>query len=987
MVEAGQHAVWWRTLKLRDEVLGASGANDDTTASLFRVVYGKDTTRPLYATASYYGEITHPTEQLVELLTGLAVRLGGANRDLGRALVRLDQGMGGGKSHACIGAWHLATSPEDLASTDIGREVFARAREELGADLPKHLGHPHAVVLSGDNMTPAPATDPEFDGPWAYSLYERFLWRLFAGRDDREALFERYKSFFSSKADIGEAIKAVGRPVLIIFDEILNYIGDGLEGRNNAELTAQDMAFLRALTEAVRDTPNTAMLVVMISSEKDPTTLQGDGETRRQDLEAYLQRNGESMAVNENADFTAILRRRLFEHSNEAALARAVSAAVDAFTPVLAQGNWKSKVAGILNTRWTKRFAAEVERTFPFHPQLMDLAEGEWANLSGFQQVRSTIKIFSATVSALSERAERDWTPLLIGPGDIPLSDFETRKAVLTSGLISNSKTRTNYQSIAQNDVVDLSDRAGAARVLDMARTGAPWREANPRAAERAATMIFLASIAGARGGSRRGASDPEVKAATMVPDARYGYNDADAVVRALTDADGSGLASLELFPGRGGQPPRYYLSTQQRLPMLVRAMRNTITETDRDQAIAKRATHRLRKPPFAMARFLSAQPGQSHREVLAAAELENARTTRLVVLDPAMYTLGNGTQQPTMDAVRAFLGIGEDHVPTQWASSLVFLVFAARQRGLARKAAAEYLAYERVLDGPEVEDDSDLKSQAEQGRDKALSRFDDYVERGFQHVLYLAQPDPTVERDVAQRNLDEGTLDGAKVWKVLAEAQKAFPEGKFTGRALVHNLRDSDYGRPLGEIRDAFWNTPRLGLLPGGEAELREAIYEAVRADELRIVRAGDETVVVNDLTGINFSAPTYRLARPKPKPDPKPTDPSDPRPGGRSGTGGETGSGSGEDSSTGGQDQGEDKVTSPLEQQLMFTVMKNIASDPDAAERLAQIFRRLFDTLDRGAISYLSLSIQAQLPPEQAQEIAHLVQELGIMPTLRDL
>ncbi|GAA2406051.1 DUF499 domain-containing protein [Actinomadura vinacea] len=986
MVEAGQIGVWWRTLKLREEVLGATGANDDTTASLFRVVYGKGAARPLYATASYYGKITHPTEQLTELLTGLAVRLGGgADRDLGRALVRLDQGMGGGKSHACIGAWHLATSPEDLADTDIGREVFARAREALGADLPEHLGHPHAVVLSGDNMTPAPATDPEFDGPWAYSLYERFLWRLFAGRDDRESLFEHYKPFFSSKADISEAIKAIGRPVLIIFDEILNYIGDGLEGRNNAELTAQDMAFLRALTEAVRDTPNTAMLVVMISSEKDPTTLQGDGETRRQDLEAYLQRNGETMAVNENADFTAILRRRLFEHSDQAALSHAVSAAVDAFSPVLAQGNWKSKVAGALSTRWTKRFAAEAERTFPFHPQLMDLAEGEWANLSGFQQVRSTIKIFSATVRALSERAEAGhWTPLLIGPGDIPLSDFETRKAVLTSGLISNSKTRSNYQSIAQNDVVDLSDRAGAARVLDSARTDAPWQATNPRAAERAATMIFLASIAGARGGSRRGASDPEVKAATMVPDAGYGYNDADAVIQALTDTDGSGLASLELFPGRGGQPPRYYLSTQQRLPMLVRAMRNTITEADRDQAIAQRATTRLRKGPFALARFLPAQPGRSHREVLAAAELEKARATRLVVLDPAMYTLGNGTQRPTMDAVRIFLGIGVDHVPTQWASSLVFLVFAARQRGLARKAAAEYLAYERVLDGPEVEDDGDLKSQAEQGRDQVLSRFDDYVERGFQHVLYLAQPDPTVERNVAQRNLDEGTLDGAKVWDVLAEAQKAFPRGKFTGRALVHNLRDSDYGRPLGEIRDAFWNTPRLGLLPGGEADLREAIYEAVRAGELRVVRAGDETVVVDDLTGINFNAPTYRLARPKPKPDPKPADPSDPRPGGGSGGGGETDSG---EDAAGGQDQGEDEDASPVEQQLMFTVMKNFASDPDAADRLALIFRRLFDSLDRGVMSYLSLSLQAQLPPEQAQEIAHLAEELGIRATLRDL
>ena len=35
--------------------------------------------------------------------------------------------MGGGKSHACIGAWHLATNPQVLAAEDIGRKVFEQA--------------------------------------------------------------------------------------------------------------------------------------------------------------------------------------------------------------------------------------------------------------------------------------------------------------------------------------------------------------------------------------------------------------------------------------------------------------------------------------------------------------------------------------------------------------------------------------------------------------------------------------------------------------------------------------------------------------------------------------------------------------------------------------------------------------------------------------------------------------------------------------------
>ena len=69
----------------------------------------------------------------------------------------------------------------------------------------------------------------ELDGP-ATSLYERFLWRLFS-KD--YTLYERYLPFFSDKSKIAEALKALNRPVLIIIDEVLDYVGNGLDGANN----------------------------------------------------------------------------------------------------------------------------------------------------------------------------------------------------------------------------------------------------------------------------------------------------------------------------------------------------------------------------------------------------------------------------------------------------------------------------------------------------------------------------------------------------------------------------------------------------------------------------------------------------------------------------------------------------------------------------------------------------------------------------------
>lgn len=981
---------WWDALKLRDEIFDSSGQPGGLQVSLYRAIHGQGADRPKYADSGYYGKITEPTAQLVELLAQIAIRLGGGRQDQGRALIRLDQGMGGGKSHACIGAWHLATDPPGLATEDIGRQVFDQAEAALGQPLPRDLNRPHAVVMSCDNMTPGSRV-PEQDGEWAFNLYERFLWRLFADLRDQQDRFEGYRQHFASKAKIEEALRSLNRPVLIIFDEILNYIGDGLEAVGDQQLTAQDMAFLRALTEAVTSVPNVSMIVVMINSEKDPTTLQGGGEARRADLESYLQRQGPvATSVNENADFTSILHRRLFATPvSQAASDQAVSEATAALRPVLEQDTWKSRVFGKLNGNWTRRFEAEVARTFPFHPQLMDLAETEWANLAGFQQVRSTIMIFAATVQALAERAKREeWVPLLIGPGDLPLSNDLVRRAVIGSGLIKDTKTQGNYRSIAQSDIVNLEDADGAARRLDLSRTGTPWADSNPRAAERAATMMYLASIVGSRGGSLRGASDPEVKAATMVPDPAYEYAEADSVVLEVVDVEARGLATVEIIEGRGGQPRRYFLSTQQRLPMLIRAMRNTVTDEERHEAVAERARALLKADQFAEARFVPDIADQSHRGVLVAADLDKPRATRLFALDPARFTVGNGTQRDTIDAVTAVLGLGPDPVAVQWAPSAVFLVASARGAALAGGKAAEYVAYQKVLTGPEIETDDEMAVKARTEREEARKRLDEAVQRAFQHVYYLAQPDPSAARTVTPRSLDKGTLHGSVVWEELAEAQKAFRPGAFNATALLHNLRDNDYQRPLSEFRDAFWNTPRLSLLPGDGSDLRQAIFQAVSEDKLRIVRAGGETVVVSDLTGINFNAPTYRLAKPVPPEPPAlemgPPPPNAP-PAGPQGDG------------DGGPDiqhprteppsrDGNAGERSPAEKVFAFSVMKNLASDPAAAENLAQLFRRLFDLLDRGSISYLQGTLQVQLPSDQAQDVADLARSLGINITIRD-
>jgi predicted AAA+ superfamily ATPase len=59
---------------------------------------------------------------------------------------------------------------------------------------------------------------------------------------------------------------------------------------------------------------------------------------------------------------------------------------------------WREAVFDKLGAnRGTVGFPDRVRGSYPFHPELMRLVRDEWAQVQGFQRVRSTVAIFART--------------------------------------------------------------------------------------------------------------------------------------------------------------------------------------------------------------------------------------------------------------------------------------------------------------------------------------------------------------------------------------------------------------------------------------------------------------------------------------------------------------------------------------------------------------------------------------------------------------
>lgn len=945
---------WWKVARLRSEIETAGGSVEDVQMSLFNAVYGSAGVFPPYAKASYYGEITYPSPNLVELMARVAVRLAGGNAyTRAPALWRLDQAMGGGKSHGLIGLWHLAAHCRELAATDIGKAAFETAARIAGQSLPLDLDEPQVVVLGCDNMT-AGTGDQTFDGP-AVSLYERFLWRLFQG--DR-ALYNRYQPHFGDKNKIAEALTAVDRPVLILVDEIMDYVRQ-LSTLDAADIGTRDMAFLRALLDVVNDVAHVAMVVVMIASDEDPMALDLAGLERRQELESLLIRNARTATVTSNTDFAAILRRRLFETQAPAEVIEATRAA---YRSSLA-GAWGQKVFAQLPRMSLADFEAEVERCYPFHPLLIHIAEHEWAPLAGFQKVRSTIRIFAATAFVQAGRGtDGEWAPTLIGAGDLPLSAPEVREAIIGSGLIADEKTQANYRQLAATDVVGDDDATGAARRLDATRDGALWQPSNPRAAERMATALFLYSVIGPRSQGRYGATEAELKAAAFVPDAAFAVPDADLVLQELRDPD-RGLAALEWIEGKGGQPARLYLSTRQTVNMLFRAARASVLDDERDDELARVAESLANSGPFRAVKFVACrsddQDPRPLREILETAGIDDARSTRLIVLDPRRFSFLNGVDRETREAIRAAFGLGEQRLAVQWAASAVFAIANTQRRKVARAAVTDYLAWSRVAAADAVRADEDLRAKAQDELRAARSAMQEAVRRAFQHIVYLGprEGQGREEREIRLEAEIQSALDGTLVWKKLVEADRAFDVGEFDAKALLHNLTEVDYKRPLDEVRDAFWSTPRMPLLPGGEQDLKRAIYDAIQGGHLQLVGEDGVERVVTNPGEIALGSASVRLAKPvepgpPPGPTPGPKEPGHPEPA--------------------------PYPPPSREVQLGVTVASSL-TDPSRRSAVFGLLSDLATAVDDGEVSYVQMTIRAVVPESKAARLKTRAEAAG--------
>jgi len=234
-----------------------------------------------------------------------------------------------------------------------------------------------------------------------------------------------------------------------------------------------------------------------------------------------------------------------------------------------------------------------------------------------------------------------------------------------------------------------------------------------------------------------------------------------------------------------------------------------------------------------------------------------------------------------------------------------------------------------------------------------------------------------------------QSSLDGTAVWKSLVAHGKAFDRSALTAKALLQNLDAKDYGRPLDELRDLFWSSPRLPLLPDDERDLQRAIYEAVDTGQLRLVGADGTDRAVTRPADIAVGSSGLRLAPPKldvvdvPQRD-NDDEPTPPGLGGGAPPGGGTGVPPGKPGPM-------PPPTPPVppavsEREIAFSLMTSMA-DSDTRDGVRRLLLDLSNAADDGKISWAQVQMKVVVASDVADELESHIRAAGTTPSSRDV
>ncbi|MXY24404.1 MAG: ATP-binding protein [Acidobacteria bacterium] len=448
---------WYKVVLPRREVREGRSFNPDEFAiALEQVVAG--TAPSDYRDPEAFFDRTCFTRALRDHTGMVLRRLAGETANTAPVMTLVTQ-FGGGKTHTLTALYHLVTASDLLEDREEVRSLLHEA--ELSA-----VPAARVAVFVGNAWDPSEGRE----APWIDVA------RQLAGDRGVELLGAQAATTPPGTEALGRVFAAAGAPVLVLFDEVLNFVN------RYRPMADAFHAFIQNLTVAMTGRTQGAAVISLPRSEVEMS----DFDLAWQDkITKVVRRVAKDLLANDETEVSEVVRRRLFDDIGRDGLRTRVSKAY---------ADWCFERRERLPPEWTlvdsaateakarEHLRARFEACYPFHPATLSVFQRKWRALPQFQQTRGTLAMLAQWISW----AHRDGftgarTEPLITLGSAPLEVPDFIGVVL--GQLGESRLSTAIE-------VDIAGAQAHARALD-GDTKAALRDVHRRVGT---SMLFESS-------------------------------------------------------------------------------------------------------------------------------------------------------------------------------------------------------------------------------------------------------------------------------------------------------------------------------------------------------------------------------------------------------------------------------------------------------------------------------------------------------------
>lgn len=252
---------------------------------------------------------------------------------------------------------------------------------------------------------------------------------------------------------LGRVFAAAKAPVLVLFDEVLNFLN------RHRGMADQFHAFIQNLTVAMTGTTHGAAVISLPRSQVEMT----DWDMQWQEkITKVVRRVAKDLIANDETEISEVLRRRLFDDIGPESVRKSVAKTyADWCFDHRAQlpPEWTAVDTASTDTKAKEHLRKRFESCYPFHPATLSVFHRKWQALPQYQQTRGTLAMLAQWISwAYREGFTKARREPLITLGSAPLEVPEFRSVVL--GQLGESRLVASIDS-------DISGINSHAKALD----------------------------------------------------------------------------------------------------------------------------------------------------------------------------------------------------------------------------------------------------------------------------------------------------------------------------------------------------------------------------------------------------------------------------------------------------------------------------------------------------------------------------------------